>query len=213
MTYFPYYDPELADKITQDARLISKELYDHIATLLPYEQLDDLMAHQLLEVEYVPTIIFLDVDGVLNTSESLDGHRETYTDLDEMLLASFDERCVERLLQVLDQVPNAKIVISSSWRNSEDNVRVLEKRLGVYANRIIGSTVRFSHGFRGLEVEHYLLSHFRKKTIRYAILDDENDFFPHQYPFLVSCDMQYGLTNQKAYQLSYKLQNSERYIP
>jgi hypothetical protein len=210
-----FYDPNKAAQITETAIEITKTLYGRLAQHIPYEQLEDLLAHDLLAVtEDIPVLIFLDVDGVLNSYKSLEvAHEETsYTDLDGLLLASFDERCVERLKKVLDKVPDAKIVVSSVWRFGS-NFEVLKKKLGEYSERIIGVTRRADHGFRGMEVEDYLLTHYRKKKVRMAIVDDESDFFPHQSPFHVHCDMEYGLSETNAYQLYYKLLHSERIIP
>ena len=87
--------------------------------------------------------IFLDIDGVLNTHKSMvlpmmiDNHQQ------------FDPACVEALNNII-QATDAKIVITSSWRNAlgsdEENLmwmRVIFTVRGFkYPDSIIGQTVR-----------------------------------------------------------------------
>ncbi len=63
-------------------------------------------------------VIFLDIDGVLNTHESATTLRETFVERGDSIVGfnKFDKRCVERLNRITDAT-GAKIVISSSWRH------------------------------------------------------------------------------------------------
>jgi hypothetical protein len=81
-------------------------------------------------------IIFLDIDGVLATGEVL-SHTGSWT---------FTPRCVANLQRILADVPDAELVISSSWR--EETIQatkdhLIEEGLPIgIADRITGITVR-----------------------------------------------------------------------
>lgn len=210
----PFYKPGLAQEITEHAQEIIRTTFGHLSQILPYEQLDDLMAHGLLEVEDVPELIFLDVDGVLNNKFSWPKYEDDYVPTpDEMYMSSFDDQCVGRLLKILDEFPKAKIVVSSTWRIDPFLMGILKIKLGDYSRRIIGQTIQFSHGHRGMEIEHYLLTHHRGKKVKMVIVDDDSDFFPHQLQFHVPCDTEYGITEAVQWRIGQRLKSMERIIP
>ena len=64
-------------------------------------------------------VIFLDIDGVLNTHESATTLRESFVErgADLMGFNRFDKNCVARVNRITDET-GAKIVISSSWRHT-----------------------------------------------------------------------------------------------
>ena len=64
-----------------------------------------------------PVLVYLDVDGVLNTSNSTESRQK----LDDQLLAN--------LRHVLDSVPGAQLVLSSTWRLLEPFRALLDKQL------------------------------------------------------------------------------------
>ena len=64
-------------------------------------------------------IVFLDVDGVLNT-ESTPGQ------------FTFDDTCIEQFKVIMEKT-RAKIVISSTWRYSQDTVNILLDKLKQHA--------------------------------------------------------------------------------
>ncbi|QIG68119.1 hypothetical protein EVB55_184 [Rhizobium phage RHph_Y68] len=187
---------------------------EQLVSSMPYEQIDDLLAHGIAEkvddTPRIPRLLFLDVDGVLNNSR----HRNPYKGcMDEKLfLGSFDPKCLGFLLNVLDDVPDTKIVISSTWRKDPLLMKVLHTKLGRYSRNVIGSTESFNHGFRGLEIEHFLYTYFRDQEITMCILDDDGDFFPHQKQFHIQTDPEYGVTKTIAYRVLQRLLNSKRTI-
>lgn len=71
-------------------------------------------------------VIFLDVDGVLS-------HRGTFS--------NFDRNCLALLADIVEQT-DAKIVISSSWREDENNLNFLMARLGDFNlhEKVVGKT-------------------------------------------------------------------------
>ena len=79
-------------------------------------------------------IIFLDVDGVLNNQKSM---------LNQEMI---DDNCVINLKKILDNT-NTKLVLSSTWRNREDNSGVVLykafKKNGIDPKLLIGKTTNF----------------------------------------------------------------------
>ncbi|QGZ14172.1 hypothetical protein PP940_gp142 [Rhizobium phage RL2RES] len=187
---------------------------EQLEQLMPYEQLDDLFAHNIAQKIVEPRLLFLDVDGVLNNEMWINPHRDAANSdkPEDFFIGSFDTYCVERLIKVLVEVPDAKIVVSSTWRSDPLLMKCLEATLGWHANRIIGSTIKFRHGYRGLEIEDFLFTYFRGQTITMCILDDDGDFFDHQKQFHVQTDPEYGVTKNIAYRVKQRLLNSKRTI-
>lgn len=86
-------------------------------------------------------VIFLDVDGVLNSINHL---VEIYNKTKRPHSGyeyPFDEKCINNL-KLLTKLTNAKIVISSSWRKNQDGRETLLKVLKEHslAHLVIGWT-------------------------------------------------------------------------
>ena len=117
-------------------------------------------------------IIFLDVDGVLNSAEFSrwlwDNHEKKYRGY-EML----DQRAI-LCLQDIVFVTGAKIVLSSSWRISSLRTKQLEEQLLPYGLEIIDRTISDASGGRGEEVKEWLSRH--PEVSHFVILDDDDDF-------------------------------------
>ncbi|QIG69749.1 hypothetical protein EVB81_180 [Rhizobium phage RHph_I46] len=185
---------------------------EQLESVMPYEHLEDLIAHGIAERIDIPRLLFLDVDGVLNNTRWKNpALKEERTD-ERFFLNSFDTQCVRRLIQVLAELHDTKIVISSTWRKDPLLMKVLETKLGRFNKNIIGKTVSFRHGYRGLEIEDFLFTNFRNREITMCILDDDGDFFPHQKQFHVQTDMEYGVTDTIAYRVKQRLLYSKRTI-
>ena len=124
-------------------------------------------------------IVFLDIDGVLN-STAWWARRNTM----EFPFREFDPLCMERLEGLLT-VADAALVISSSWRTGRDlaDLQALfdevaqhwGKGTGV-ASRIVGAT-RILEQERGIEVAQWCEAH---GVERHVILDDQTDFLEGQ---------------------------------
>lgn len=119
-------------------------------------------------------IIFLDVDGVLN---SLNYAKEIYKK--EGIPHSgydfpFDPKCLNNLKTLVLET-NAYIVITSTWRMHEIGKAILLSELKKYGleDRVIGYT-DVLHLTRGEEIKKYLIDH--NIQTNYVILDDDNDF-------------------------------------
>lgn len=103
-------------------------------------------------------IIFLDVDGVLNSW--LRGK--------PMCLS---KGCLRRLKYLVDQT-GAQIVLSSSWREFPEATRKLQRVLSYRGMKFIGQTPILNH--RDLEINVWLKEH--EEVSEFVILDDI-DFF------------------------------------
>lgn len=112
-------------------------------------------------------IIFLDVDGILNSHTWFVKTNATYDNLE----SHFDPEAVARLNQITDTT-GAEIVISSSWRllfvdRFKDFTDFLSK-VGI-TGKIAGVT-KITSGDRSEEIWDYIGSH---SITEYLILDDD----------------------------------------
>lgn len=125
--------------------------------------------------------LFLDIDGVLNhqgwyerTWEKRKKQEINYP------YSEFDPICVERVNRILKET-GAKLVISSSWR-SDNNLRDIFNEVGlpIEFDKTVNLFTSSQLGFetRGEEINYYLTngSGCINKDVRYAIIDDDNDF-------------------------------------
>ena len=164
----------------------------------------------------VDKIVFLDIDGVLNSEEWA---KKRFNKLvsDDICDSDVDTNAINRLIKFLNDT-NAKIVLSSSWRSLNVKSTILEfstfnhellKKLIPY---IIGVTPRFYKCTkRGNEIKYWmnmlsidsyalvkhgcLLENVEiSKNYRYVIVDDDNNILRGQN--FVQIDFQTGLTDE-----------------
>jgi hypothetical protein len=132
-------------------------------------------------------VLFLDIDGVLNSSnwfrvayETRKASRKKYEDA---LIADYSnarweldlsQELVNNLKRIMYKVESLNIVVSSTWRMhySVDELKDrLSKLLIISPDRIVGKTPRlFEH--RGQEIQKWLDDHVVEK---FAIVDDDSD--------------------------------------
>jgi len=128
-------------------------------------------------------IIFLDIDGVLNTNVSL---RENVGILPEK---------VKMLMNICSRT-NASIIISSDWKYSFtlEELRKILYCAGLVDVKILDFTGADKHmdSIRGENIETTLQS---LKWGNYVILDDlgRHHFYDHQLHNFVQTDPEYGL--------------------
>lgn len=140
-------------------------------------------------------VVFLDIDGVLNSARSciafggFDSLRtNTSAKLDPIAL---------KLMRMLVEETDAKVVISSSWR-------ILAKSVSDFdflQMPVIGMTPYDRRGYRGDEIKQWL---DKNPTERYVIIDDDSDMLESQMDNFVKCDFKYGFSAEqffKAYQI------------
>lgn len=131
-------------------------------------------------------VIFLDIDGVLNTAN--------YTLINEKspsnyVFGGFDPACVNRLNQIT-KATEAKLVLSSSWRKlfEIETIRKLFSYQGIEAE-LIDYTISNSRRTRGFEIESWLNEN---NVESFVILDDDSDM-ENLMPYLVQTSYLNGL--------------------
>lgn len=141
-------------------------------------------------------IIFLDIDGVLNSQTWLkNGGANIEGDL-----KWFDPRCVE-LLNDLTSSTGSSIVVSSTWRTGKtvDQLKRLLSRMGV-TGEVISKTGQSESGIRGVEIHEWMLMNqhllgcLRHEFQDYVILDDDSDMLYWQRHNYFQVDGYCGLT-------------------
>lgn len=147
-------------------------------------------------------IIFLDVDGVLNSRNKLiEIYNKTHKPHSGYSYP-FDERCMENL-KLLVQETSSKLVITSTWRKDEVGRKTLLKALNEYEldSNVIGYTPMLDKT-RELEIKQFLIS--LKEKPNFVILDDDSDM-GELMPFLIKTNVQIGLTHENVQEAIIKL--------
>ena len=154
-------------------------------------------------------VIFLDIDGVLNT-------KWWYTQMDrntpkDKYGYTFDPRSVANLKKIIDET-GADIVISSSWKSfglSEleemwQNRELPGKLIDITPNSVsdemlLNADLDHMELFhiRGMEIKEWLDKH-GKKVSHYVIIDDMDNFLPEQQSHFVQTDPEVGITEEDA---------------
>ena len=132
-------------------------------------------------------IIFLDIDGVLNTNSNKEISNDKL-----------------KLLSELVSKTGAEIVLSSSWRNWWNNPKtnIPSSFITKWKNQFLDNNISITLTTelecpKNLSIEKFIIQHDVK---RYVVLDDE----PIDISNLVKTDAEQGLTQSdclKAYQL------------
>lgn len=155
-------------------------------------------------------IIFLDIDGVLNSVDFAErNYKETGKGL--FMYDFLDPFAVDSMKKFLDKHPDIRLVISSSWRYGDVHETVdffRSNGMSPLADYVIGDTPRSYSGERGKEIQ-WFMEHIGTdvmgdfiidndiKVDRYVIVDDEDfdmlDFQKENH--LVKIDSLHGITN------------------
>jgi len=149
-------------------------------------------------------IIFLDVDGVLNSVNKLiEVYNKTHKP-HSLYNYPFDERCLMNL-QLLVRETNSKLVIISSWRKSIDGRSKLMRMLKEYnlEHEVIGFTSNLNTKVE--EIKEYLSK--LDYSVNFIILDDKSNM-EDLSPYLVNINSQVGLTEENVNEAILKLNNS-----
>lgn len=134
--------------------------------------------------------IFLDIDGVLNTKEDW-----------EKRLYSLNAQCVKVFCELLKNLDNPRIVISSTWRNglardgsTATHIEELLQALNSVGITSVDKTAVSPNGIRSEEIDYYLRRHDEDE---YLILDDDKELFKlaEKTPYLYLIDPLKGITN------------------
>lgn len=131
-------------------------------------------------------VLFLDIDGVLNSTKTFYAFNGFPADFKE--IGKFDWAAISLLQRMCKVDPTLRIVLSSSWRLSS-TAEEAAKALGL---PIIDVTPGDDTEKRGVEIQQWLDAHPKVKI--YAILDDNNWMLPHQQGHFVKTNEEDGLT-------------------
>jgi hypothetical protein len=172
-------------------------LSDVFLELLGFPRLKDLQNHiycnncniapqdsKLKNMSQYPTIIFLDIDGVLNRHGIPEAEMmvddetiiDTYHDIHPYLYIP----CLENFKNLLEALgPDAKVVISSSWRDDEILVDFLVRNMNtlygeeLMKDRIIGDTNQTHGGNRSNDISAWIHGHVDEKCpLAWIAIDD-----------------------------------------
>jgi hypothetical protein len=133
------------------------------------------------------SILFLDVDGVLN-------NRRT-RQVTECGCTGVDGVNVKHLQRILKETGCA-IVVSSTWRRWPELMRELWAKLGAETEaRCLGFTPVMDSCDRGIEIQKWLNDNEYRD--QFVIVDDDSDMV-HLAPYLVKTDNNHGLTGENA---------------
>lgn len=158
-------------------------------------------------------IIFLDIDGVLNSEEwyiSIEHSKLDKESTEDWKKSNFDPKCIDKL-HTIAIMTGAKFVVSSSWRlgRSVESIKNLFKYVGFKGDIIdktplltfnISDGLKYNYSVpRGCEIKAWLelnkdiLGQKLSKT-RYAILDDDSDMLYWQRDSYFKVDRKHGIT-------------------
>lgn len=152
-------------------------------------------------------IIFLDVDGVINSVNNLiKVYNETHKSHSDYSYP-FDPNCLQNLKELVSETKSS-LVISSTWRHSPRGMKKLLEALNEYDldKLVIGCTPVLGLS-RGAEIKKYLSDSKFIDTVNFVILDDDSDM-GDLLPYLVHTDRQVGLTKKNVQQAIVKLRKS-----
>lgn len=146
-------------------------------------------------------IIFLDVDGVLNTPRYIE-YQIKYDRLDGYdAQFNFDPICMKNLKELVEKT-NAKIVISSTWRllRKEKDIYWIElmNNLRLYGleDKVIDCTPSLDIDTnRGQEIKKWIEENNDKDIENFVIIDDDTDM-DDIFDKLAKCDIKRGFTRE-----------------
>lgn len=130
-------------------------------------------------------VLFLDIDGVLNSTRTAVAHGGYPGDFSPPDMAKFDETAIA-LIRRLCLAADASVVLSSSWRimfSAHEVANALDLPIMDKTPSLPGN--------RGQEIAHWLDRH--PEVEAYAIVDDDSDMLPEQLPFFVQTTHEDGL--------------------
>jgi hypothetical protein len=150
-------------------------------------------------------IIFLDIDGVLNTQNAINMQisekKGRYNEEINAFLYDFDKEAISNLKDLINDA-NGKIVITSNWRLNDVLMEELISQFNknnISADIIIGETPdlhsQVTDSLRANEIKEWL-NVFQDKINSFVIIDDIDEMGEYTETNLVVCDKFDGLTKK-----------------
>lgn len=167
-------------------------------------------------------VLFLDIDGVLNSSDWFEYSlycikNDMYNRVlnfveinDERIkrkLSMIDDRAIANLNRIVEET-GCKVVLSSSWRSSRESDNALTEyilELKGFKYELYGVTPRiWAKEFgtqRGEEIQAWMDKESEKNEIEsFVILDDDSDMLPEQMGNFIHVDGQVGLIDKDVFE-------------
>lgn len=159
-------------------------------------------------------VLFLDIDGVINSEESY-RVREEYHQKHNEWISPLDEEVVKRIAKIVS-ITGAKVVLSSTrrfdWKDGSENLEVdeskyLQSLFDKYDIEIIGITPKIAKSddeheeytsWREYEIISYLDTH--PEIEGFCIIDDEKTDLHSLEDNLVKINSKCGLTDESVEQ-------------
>ena len=146
--------------------------------------------------------IFLDIDGVLNTSRSYLTHTAAGESWRDDYGPFFDDESVSNLRHIVEAT-EADIVITSTWKYKGIDAMHTLWTLREMPGFLLGVTPEVvSNDFciRSMEIMKWLAQNAPEdpEEYRYVIIDDSSIFLPEHLPHLVCTSASVGITEEDA---------------
>lgn len=157
-------------------------------------------------------VIFLDIDGVLNSMDWYKRRTRVKSKTwDEYHAQEFDPVALALIKRVISET-GAKVVLSSTWRLSKEGVKFI-KGLGIdildvtpHLPRPTSTSVEYCE--RGKEIQAWIEKNIEDRgevVDRYVIIDDDTDMLPEQQEQFFNTDNRFGLTEPIAKEIIWYL--------
>lgn len=140
------------------------------------------------------TALFLDIDGVLNCQAMTVGYTcEEFHKLKDHERHLYGWN-IKQLNTIVEET-GCDVILSSTWRLGKNALEYTQGELEKqgFKYKLKDKTGRCCSGVRGVEIANYL-NKSGIKYIRYAILDDDDDFLIKQSSSFFQVDYWVGLT-------------------
>jgi len=125
-------------------------------------------------------VIFLDIDGVLNTIDTFKRRKDIYNNYG-VIIPRIDFYRVKFLKEIIDKT-DAKIVISSTWRKYDNDMKELKHVFSLFDLDIYDVTCIDISGKKGIEINDWLN---KNEVDSFVIIDDETSDMIHLEKYVV----------------------------
>ena len=135
-------------------------------------------------------ILFLDVDGVCNSKETLQRTTSGVYGIDPYMAF---------MVGKIQLDTGCEVVLSSTWRYGEESRKEIRERVVNFIDVTPNSWYHKEfdhHSIRGEEIQKWLNNH--PEVTKYAILDDDSDMLPEQLTNFFQTSWEKGLTEEIA---------------
>jgi len=155
-------------------------------------------------------VIFLDIDGVLNTKNTFKKRKDIYNE-SGVIIPRIDFYRVKFLKQIVDKT-DAKIVISSTWRKYDNDMKELKEVFSLFDLEVYDVTCIDISGKKGIEINDWLN---KNEVDSFVIIDDETSDMLHLEKYVVKTRENFketGLLEKHISEIINILNNSKKLV-